>query len=100
MWEQIKDSLGLREREFQQDLQNSQESRRLLENPLLQRFFTETESSLIEQWQSTAPGQIEEREVAYRMLLLSRKFKQYFETFLANEEYARQQLDEIAKEAA
>jgi len=65
---------------------------------LLQRFFSETEKSLMEQWQSSEPNQIEEREVAYRMLLLSRKFKQYFETFLANEEFARQQLEALAHE--
>ena len=97
LWDQGLDYLGLRHKEFQQDLQWSNEARKLLDDPLLQRFFSETEKSLIEQWQVTEPGQVEEREVAYRLLTLTRKFKQYFETFLANEEYTRQQLEEIEK---
>ena len=73
----------------------AQEAQRLLDEPLLQRFFIETENSLIEQWRDSGPGDKDLRENAYRMLLLSRKFKLYFETFLANEAFARQQLESI-----
>lgn len=90
--------LGLRHRDFQQDLQLSSEAQKLLASPLLQRFFEETEKNLIEQWQNTAPHQKPEREVAYQLLTLTRKFKQYFETFLANEAYALQQLKEMENE--
>ena len=86
---------GLRQQEFRQDLLLAQEAQRLLDDPLLQRFFTETEKSLTEQWSDSGPGDKDLRENAYRMLLLSRKFKVYFETFLANEEFARQQLESI-----
>lgn len=85
----------MRQRELQLDLQLSSEAQRLLANPLLQRFFEETEKSLVEQWQNTMPDQQEEREVAYHLLVLTRKFRAYFETFLGNEEYAAQQLKEM-----
>jgi hypothetical protein len=88
----------LREREFHQTLEWSNEARKLLDNPLLQRFFSETEKNLLDQWLATKPDQLEEREVAYKFLTLNRKFKQYFENFLANEEYARQQLAEMEQE--
>ena len=91
------DWLGLREQEFQQDLQWSNEARALLDNPLLQRFFEETERHLMEQWQQTKPHEVDEREIAYRFLMLNRKFKQYFETFLAKEEYAKQQLAQMTE---
>ena len=98
LWQDAQEFLGLREQQFHKDLQWSNEARQVLENPLVQRFFSETETSLTEQWQASKPDQIEQREVAYRLLVLNRKFKQYFETFLANGEYAKQQLAEIEKE--
>ncbi len=72
----------------------SVQARELLTNPLLQRFFTVTEESLLSQWANTEPSQMDEREVAYHMLTLAKKFKLYFETFLVSEEYAAQQLEE------
>ena len=98
LWEHSQDFLGIRRREFQQALEWSIEARALLDNPMLQRFFSETEKNLLEQWMSTKPDQKREREVAYQMLLLSRKFKTYLESFLASEEYARQQLEQIDKD--
>jgi len=95
LWEQAQELMGLRQRDFQQDLQWSSEAQKLLADPLLQRFFEETEKSLISQWQNTKPDAVEEREQAYKLLMLARMFKTYFETFLANEEYAAQQLKEI-----
>jgi hypothetical protein len=97
LWDKGQDLLGLKQA-YHQDLQWSSEARALLENPLLQRFFSETEQSFVDQWKGTQPNQKAEREVAYQLLTLSRKFKIYFETFLANEEYARQQLAEMEKE--
>ena len=90
--------MGVRQRDFQQDLQWSTEAKNILAEPLVQRFFEETEKSLISQWQNTKPDAVEEREQAYKLLMLARMFKTYFETFLANEQYALQQLQEMEKE--
>ena len=98
LWEQAQELMGLRQRDFQQDLQWSIEAQKILAEPLVQRFFEETEKSLVEQWQNTKPDAVEQREVAYQFLILTRKFKSYFETFLANEQYALQQLQEMDKE--
>lgn len=62
------------------------------------RFFTITEGQLYKKWIESEPSQIKEREAAWEMLYLTRRFKEYLEQFLLNEEYALQQLAEMGKE--
>lgn len=87
-----------RQHGFSQDLQLSSEAKRILEDPLIVRFFTITEGQLYKKWIESEPSQIKEREAAWEMLYLTRRFKEYLEQFLLNEEYALQQLAEMGKE--
>ena len=95
LWQEAQPS---RQQEFSQDLQWSSEAKRILEDPLIVRFFAITEGQLYKKWIESEPSQIKEREAAYEMLYLTRKFKEYLEQFLLNEEYALQQLAEMGKD--
>jgi len=97
-WEQGWQLEEDRRQDFHKDLQLSNEARAVLEHPLVVRFFAETEAALYQKWVGTEPCQMKEREAAYEMLYLTRKFKEHFELFLASEEYALQQLAEMGKE--
>jgi len=86
-----------RRQQFSQDLQLSSEAKAVLENPLVQRFFTVNEERLHKLWAATEPSQVAEREAAYDAIYNLQKFKEYFEQFLADEEFALQQLAEMGK---
>jgi len=90
--------MGLRQRDFHKDLQRSSEAQALLENPLLQEFFEETEKDCVQQWITTKADQFNEREAAYQLVNLLRKLRNDLEIFVDQKDYALQQLQEMGKE--
>ena len=97
LWEQAQEQMGVRQRDFRKDLQRSSEAQELLDNPLLQEFFEETEKDCIHQWLSTKANQLEEREAAYQLVNLLRKLRNDLQTFVDQKDYALQQLQETEK---
>ena len=93
--ERPEDLLDHRRREFHQDLELSSNARRLLAEPLIQQFFERAEASLLREWMVSERDDKDYREKIYYFVHLTREFREFFEHFLAGEQFAIQQLKEM-----
>ena len=89
------DLLDHRRREFHQDLQLSNEAKRILAEPLIQAFFEKAEEDLMKEWLFSQRDDKELREKLYYFIHLIREFKEFFQDFLDKETYAIQELSAI-----
>ena len=65
-------------------MQLGEAARRLLDDPTLQLALDRVQQRLVESWRSTAMGETEAREAAYRLLWASEELKAELRRMLGN----------------
>ena len=96
MLDQVMEFLGLKDREFlEHQVELSLQAERLLEDQLLNKFFSDTEKDLFDLWCHSNPDDAEGREKAYLMLQMCKKFKDYLELYVMDGKMARESLETL-----
>jgi len=79
------------------EIQVSEESRQILESPLVREFFQKAEQVVIDRWKSTPDDAVEARERLFVINGLLKNFRQHFECYIVNGQFAEKQLEEMVK---
>jgi ribosomal protein S15P/S13E len=79
-------------------LDRSPQAQELLDNPLLETFFIESEEQLQKMWATTAPEDFKSREQAYLLLQSIRKLRRWLNAYVEDETANRQELEKIVNE--
>ena len=87
-----------RKQQLIKEVEMSVEAKQIRDSPLVQSFFAEAESKAYQSWQSTPDDAYEARERLYLMCAMIRNFKQYFDGYLAQGQFAERALEEIIKQ--
>ena len=87
-----------RKQQLIKEIELSAEAKQIRDSPLVQSFFTDAESTMYKSWQSAPDDAYEARERLYLMSVMLRNFKQYFEGYLAQGQFAERALEEIVKQ--
>lgn len=87
-----------RKQQLIKEVEVSTEAKQIRDSPLIQAFFTEAETKAYQAWQSTPDDAYESRERLYLMCAMLRNFKQYFEGFIVQGQFAERALEEIIKQ--
>lgn len=80
---------------MQQELDLSEQARQLIENPLLQQFFADTEQRMVTVWKNSKPEDIDGREQVFRYLAVLQDFRAYLTRYLADPAFAEAELERM-----
>lgn len=80
------------------DVSRAGEARQLLENPMLIESLDLIERTWEQAWRSTAPGDTEKREKAYRMLYMLAEFRSELRTVIETGKLAVKTMDTMQSE--
>lgn len=69
----------------------------ILDSPLVQEFFRQAQSRIIESWQASPDEAKEARERLFVISGMLRNFHQWFEHFIVNGKFAENQLEEMIR---
>lgn len=78
----------------------SAEAKAIADSPLVQEFFTKAEQSVLDMWKQTPDDALEARERLFLVNKLLGNFKQHFNAYLVNGQFAERQLQEIIEQEA
>lgn len=87
-----------RKQQLIKEVELSAEAKQIRDSPLVQSFFADAEAKAYQAWQSTPDDAYEARERLYLMCAMLRNFKQYFDGYLAQGQFAERALEEIIKQ--
>jgi hypothetical protein len=73
------------------------EAKKLLDNPLLNKFFSETEEQLAAQWVNTTADQVQVRENCFYLIKMLQAFKEYLQTAIIDGDGAFLKLEGMLK---
>lgn len=90
-------NLFKRKQQCLKEIELSEEAKTILNSPMVQDFFAKAEANAYKAWQETPDDALEARERLYLMNGMLRNFRQYFEGFVANGQFAERTLEEIIK---
>lgn len=87
-----------RKQQLIKEVELSAEAKQIRDSPLVQSFFADAEAKAYQAWQLTPDDAHEARERLYLMCAMLRNFKQYFDGYLAQGQFAERALEEIIKQ--
>jgi len=81
----------------QQQIARGETAQRYLEDPLIQEAFGVIQDALHDQWEQSPAKDAQGREAAYFMLKCFREFRSFFESVIAEGEFAKEEIERLAK---
>lgn len=87
-----------RKQQLIKEVELSAEAKQIRDSPLMQSFFADAEAKAYQAWQSTPDDAYEARERLYLMCAMLRNFKQYFEGYMVQGQFAERALEEIIRQ--
>ena len=92
----ILEMMGIRKAKLEEDTRLSAEAQRILESPLVDKFFKDMETKGVEMWKESVAEDIDGRERLYAFMKLTGNFKKFFEKCIVDGKIAEKELADIA----
>lgn len=81
-------------------IEMSAEAKAIAEAPIIKEFFDKAESAILDAWRQTPDAAQDVRERLFLVNKILDNFKQHFNAYLVNGQFAERQLKEIIEQEA